>query len=173
MHAVLAVAVMIRRQQGATKVYGKVVRRCSAAALQTHADLIYNSPQGSAKVYAEECAASPCFSINFADPAARRTSYVEFRKLNSKWQHKLGKVGSCRCRCLAEADQPFTVWSWHPWLAQTVLHCRISFTAEPLAAAFARSVSQALLGLCSASGPHWTAASTCTSATRSSSSTRS
>ena len=51
--------------------------------------------QGSAKVYAEECAASPCFAINFTQPSSRRTSYEEFRKLNSKWQHKLGKV-SCR-----------------------------------------------------------------------------
>jgi hypothetical protein len=48
--------------------------------------------QGSAKVYAEECAASPCFAINFTQPSSRRTSYEEFRKLNSKWQHKLGKV---------------------------------------------------------------------------------
>jgi hypothetical protein len=43
-------------------------------------------------VYAEECAASPCFAINFTQPSSRRTSYDEFRKLNSKWQHKLGKV---------------------------------------------------------------------------------
>lgn len=49
--------------------------------------------QGSAKVYAAECAASPCFAINFTQPSSRRTSYDEFRKLNSKWQHKLGKVG--------------------------------------------------------------------------------
>ena len=49
--------------------------------------------QGSEKVYAEECAASPCFAINFTQPSSRRTSYEEFRKLNSKWQHKLGKVG--------------------------------------------------------------------------------
>ena len=48
--------------------------------------------QGSARVYAEECAASPCFAINFTQPSSRRTSYEEFRKLNSKWQHKLGKV---------------------------------------------------------------------------------
>lgn len=52
------------------------------------------SPQGSAKVYAAECAASPCFSINFVNPLERRTSYEEFRKLNIKWQHKLGKVPS-------------------------------------------------------------------------------
>lgn len=40
--------------------------------------------------------ASPCFAINFTQPSSRRTSYEEFRKLNSKWQHKLGKVNCGR-----------------------------------------------------------------------------
>jgi hypothetical protein len=65
------------------------------------------STQGSARVYAAECAASPCFAINFTQPSSRRTSYDEFRKLNSKWQHKLGKVRApptCRAAAAETLD---------------------------------------------------------------------
>ena len=51
-----------------------------------------HSRQADAKTFAAECA-SPCFSTNFTDPKTRICSYDEFRKLNIKWQLKLGKVG--------------------------------------------------------------------------------
>lgn len=48
--------------------------------------------QGDAKVYEAECASSPGFSVNFTNQESRGTTYAEFRKLNLKWQQKVGKV---------------------------------------------------------------------------------
>ena len=77
-------------------------------------------------MYAEECAASPCFAINFTQPSSRRTSYEEFRKLNSKWQHKLGKASCCQTALgsllVLDAAQllDFSAADWH--LSQYILH---------------------------------------------------
>ncbi len=55
-------------------------------------DNVMTVPQGDAKVYEAECASSPGFSVNFTNQESRGTTYAEFRKLNLKWQQKVGKV---------------------------------------------------------------------------------
>ena len=57
--------------------------------------------QGNEQIYEAECESTPCFAHNFGDPQARRTSYDEFKRLNSKWQHKLGTLFT---DCLASSE---------------------------------------------------------------------
>ena len=49
-------------------------------------------PQADEALYEQECLTTPCFSHHFGEPDGRRASYDDFRRLNVKWQQKLGKL---------------------------------------------------------------------------------